>query len=287
VARGVYKNAVYPEPEPLKRDLLPEEVQARLDYRGGLDKYHRDDVWRDNVVEHFRFNVQRIVSRCQHAGVPIWIVDPTCNLRDCPPFKSEPGDDLQPSEMERWNQLRDQASDLYRTDMAKALDLLKKAVAIDDQHAGLWYDVAKCYESIGQFDLARDAYLRSKELDICPLRIIEPLRDVLLEIARATDTTVIPVHDLFVERCEHGIPGGFLLVDHVHPSISGHQMVAELMVDEMISQGFAKPRGDWKAARDQRYQEHTATLKDAYYFDGQRRLRGLQSWAQGRSTREK
>ncbi len=286
VAREVYGRVIYPDPEPLKKDLLPEEVEARLDYRGGLDKYHRDDTWRANVVEHFRFNIHRIVSRCQQAGVPIWIVDPVCNLRDCPPFKSELRKDIRPEESERWEELRHEASEFYRSDMAKALGLLKEALTIDNQHAGLWYDVAKCHESIGQFELARGAYMRSKELDICPLRIIEPLREVLLEVAQVRKTPVIPVYDLFVKQCEHGIPGGFLLVDHVHPSISGHQMVAELMIDEMIEQGIVTPQDDWQAARDQRYKEHIATLGDPYYFEGQRRLRGLQSWAQGRSTRE-
>ena len=46
---------------------LREEVDTRLDYRGGLEQYHRDPAWRAAVVEHFDFNVRRMIALCQTA----------------------------------------------------------------------------------------------------------------------------------------------------------------------------------------------------------------------------
>ena len=283
VARSAYlHDSQSDEPD---RELLPEEVQARLDYRGGLDKYRRDPQWHAGVVRHFQLNLQRMISRCKLAGVPLWLVDPVCNLRTCPPFKSAHRDQLSAAEREEWNRLRQAASESYRTDMAAALGLLKQASTIDDQHAGLWYDLAKCHEAVGQFDQAAQAYRSARDHDICPLRMVEPLHEVLREVADKTHSTVIPVREMFEQHCEHGIPGGFLLVDHVHPSITGHRMVAELMMNQMFAHKIVTPVVDWESVRDESYQEHTAALGDKYYIEGQRRLKGLQSWASGRATK--
>ena len=263
---------------------LPEEVEARLDYRGGLDKYVRDPVWHAGVVEHFRLNLRRMIAICERTGVLVWIVDPVSNLRSCPPFKASHREDLDDVAFQRWHELRTGAAEHYRDNMPLALDMLKQAAAIDDQHAGLWYDLGKSYEAIGQYDLAATAYRQSRDLDLCPLRMVEPLYAALVDVAESTGTPVIPVRQLFEARCEHGIPGGFLLVDHVHPSITGHQMIAELLMDQMASEAILVPQSDWQTDRDARYQTHMESLDDKYYIEGQRRLRGLQSWAQGRAT---
>ena len=266
---------------------LPEEVEARLDYRGGLDKYVRDPIWHAGVVEHFEFNLRRMIAICNRAGVPVWIVDPVSNLRNCPPFKTSHRDDLDDVEFQRWQKLRMGATEHYRENMALAIDLLKQAAAIDDQHAGLWYDLGKSYEVIGQYDLAAAAYRQSRDSDICPLRMIEPLYDALFDVAESTGTPVIPVRALFETHCEHGIPGGFLLVDHVHPSITGHQMIAELLMEQMESAALVSPHPNWQTDRDTRYKAHIESLDDKYYIEGKRRLGGLQSWAQGGATLER
>ena len=50
---------------------LKQEVDALLDYNGGLDAYHRDDAWREPVVEHYRWNMNQMVNECRAAKVPI------------------------------------------------------------------------------------------------------------------------------------------------------------------------------------------------------------------------
>jgi hypothetical protein len=115
---------------------LPTEVQALLDFKGGLEKYHRDDKWREGVIDHFISNLERMVSLAQGAGIPILLVNPGCNLRDTPPFKSEQGDPLPEEKLLEWNSLRNRADDLFSSDPQGSLELLRKAVEIDNHHAG-------------------------------------------------------------------------------------------------------------------------------------------------------
>ncbi len=270
--------------DPLPENVLPEEVQARLDFRGGLEKYKRDPEWHHGVIAHFQFNLERMIKMAHQADVPIWIADPVTNLRTCPPFKSAHRDQLSQPDQQAWNHFRQKAGDSYRADMTVSLGSLQQALTIDDQHAGLWYDVAKCYEAIGQYEQADQAYRRARDCDICPLRMISPLYDALESVTAKKNIKLIPVRALFEQRCQHGIPGGFLLVDHVHPSITGHRMIAELMTNELIQEQIVTPVGGWQEQRDASYQAHTSSLGDKYYIEGQRRLKGLQSWATGRAT---
>jgi lysophospholipase L1-like esterase len=282
--QAAYQRAWGHPPAQHDRPLLAEDVQALLDYQGGLEKYRPDPVWRAGVVEHFHYNLRRMVELSQEANVPIWLVDPVCNLRDSPPFKAAHRSDLPPEQLRRWNELREQASRCFASDLPRAVGFLKQAARIDDQHAGLQYDLAKSYEAQGDFGAARQAYRRARDLDVCPLRIIQPLQDALQQVAQDTRTPLIPVRELFERNCRQGIPGGYLLVDHVHPSISGHQMIAELMIQQMAGQRLVSLSPDWKQHRDALYQQHLDSLDDKYYMQGQRRLQGLRTWAQGRAT---
>ena len=278
-------NAWQTTQDPLaEKPVLSEEVDARLDYRGGLDQYHRDPAWHAAIVEHFDYNLHRMIGLCQAARVPIWLVDPVCNLRSCPPFKSEHRNGLSDDQLNEWNRLRQEAGDLYRTDLARAIYLLEQATKIDDQHAGLAYDLANCYESLGRVDEARTEYLRAKEWDVCPLRIIEPLRDAIRNASRQTKTPLIDVKGLFEDKSRNRIPGSYLLVDHVHPSITGHQMIAELLMERFFRAGIVNADASWSARRDAAYVAHEATLDDRYYLEAQRRLEGLRKWAAGRAT---
>ena len=85
--------------------MLEAEVQALLDYRGGLESYHRDEKWRRDVIRHFAYNLRRMVHLANVAGVPLLLANPACNLRDCPPFKVAHRDDIAPAERSRWESL--------------------------------------------------------------------------------------------------------------------------------------------------------------------------------------
>ena len=168
--------------------------------------------------------------------------------------------------------------------MRTAAGFIEQASVIDGQYAGLFYDLAKCYEAMGMTKKARESYLQAKELDVCPLRIVEPMNQAIHRLCGQTGIPLIPVRSTFEQRSRQGIPGGFLLVDHVHPSIPGHQLVAELLVNQFLALRLIQPSPDWQVRRDESYRRHTETLDDWYYLEGQRRLESLRGWAQGRST---
>ncbi len=266
------------------RPVLKAEVEAILDYRGGLEEYHRDEKWRRDVVDHFRYNVQRMVRMSRDARVPILLMNPVSNLRDCPPFKSQHRDGLTDEQRERWSELCREAARHSGPRSPRAVQLLRQALAIDDQHAGLHYHLAKELDAVGDLDEARESYVRAKELDICPLRMPEPMHQAILDIARQTRTPLADVRKLIEKASVGGLPGDVHLSDHVHPRIAVHRSIADLLLEEMARQGILRPRPGWKDQQSKKAYEHLGSLGFGYFETGQRRLDAVQGWARGRST---
>lgn len=273
---------------PPARPILPTEVDALLDYRGGLANYHHDATWRRGVIAHYRYNLRRIIDMAHNAGVDIILVNPVSNISDSPPFKSEHRRDLSPEELQRWQTLCDDARRHLRGedhDLRKAAELFEQACRVDPLHAGSFYNLAKCYEAAGEFDKARDAYVQAKEVDACPLRILQPMNDAVVEIAEQTGTPLVDAERLFEARSTHNIVGGQWLVDHVHPSIEGHQLLADALAERLISLGTLHPRSGWESVKQTRYREHFDSLDAFYFVKGTERLKAVRGWAAGRARR--
>lgn len=265
------------------RPILEGETDAILEYRGGMDQYHRDDRWRDAVVRHFHYSLGRMVQMTRRAGVDLILVNPVCNLRDCPPFKTQHRDGLTPEELRRWEALCREAGEHYGTDSHRAAELLRQAIEIDDQHAGAHYLLAKCYDAAGNVAEARRSYIRAKELDVCPLRILEAMNESILSVAARSGTAVVDVRRMFEQLSEAGIPSGYLLLDHVHPSIAGHQLIADALTDELVRRGVANLPPDWKQRQKDMLANHLESLDDMYFAKGQQRLERLRGWTQGKA----
>ncbi|MGE3803224.1 MAG: tetratricopeptide repeat protein [Gemmataceae bacterium] len=266
------------------RPRLGPEADARLDWKGGMKDYHRDDAWRADVMAHYEFNLRRMVALAQGAGVPVLLMNPVSNL-DWPPFKAEPGDSLSAGQLVRVKSLREQAR-ACRDEPQRSLELLLQARAIDGQHAGLLFDLGKCYQSLGMLDEARAMLQAAKDNDICPLRMLEPMKDTLRQVARETGTPLVDADALIAERSPGRIPGTRWLVDHVHPTIEGHQFLADELFDELMRQGFVKSSGPLDD-RQRAYRKHLASLDTMYFVRGQRRLDAVQAWAHGQATWER
>ena len=264
-------------------EVLQTEVDALLDYRGGLADYHRDDDWRAGTVAHYEYNLRRMTAMAEAAGVKVILIDPVANLADCPPFKVEPGPGLTPQQREQFDRLWTAARN--SDDSTKRIQLLEQAVAIDPRHAEAHFLLGQAYLAQHRTEEAYAAFVRAKDEDICPLRMIEPLHAALRRVATDTHTPLLEARRVIESQSPVGIAGDGQMLDHVHPSITGHQLIADLLTQHMFETGLAQPRSDWRTLQHERYREHLGTLDAVYYAKGKQRLEGLRRWTQGRAKK--
>lgn len=264
------------------RTVLPADVRTRLDLSEGLQSYHRNPTWRQGIIEHFGDNLETMIRLAHRAGVPVILANPVSNLKDCPPFKSEFKADLSPAQRQRVAELWEQARRLDWSRVHDKIELFEQALAIDDRHAGLLFGTGTCYRQIGRSAEARKWLVRAKEEDICPLRILEPMHEIILEMAARHRLPLVDIRAMIETRTEDGIPGNEWLLDHVHPTISAHQLIADALYQAMVEMGHVQTPDHWEAARDELRRRHLASLNEAYYARGLARLRRLQEWSRGR-----
>jgi lysophospholipase L1-like esterase len=275
------REALVPEDRP----VLGPEVVARLDYKGGIDAYLRDDAWHRDVIEHFEANLRGMVRTARAAGVPLILVSPVSNL-EYPPLKAEPTPNLTPEESLAARSLRETARQRFSQDLPGAIERLEQAVAIDPRHAGLLYDLGRCHQLAGRWTDARQALIRARDEDVCPLRMPSPIRDRLLQLAEVSRTPLVDADRLIAERSRGGIPGAEWLVDHVHPSIEGHRLIADALANEVIRHGLIRPRPRWRDDLERRDRDHLASLDPSYFLKARIRLSNEQGWARGQAQLE-
>lgn len=266
---------------PSPENILKSDVDAYLDYHNGLAAYHRDREWQRGVVEHFGRNLRRLTALAAQADVPLLFVLPTSNLADQPPFKSQHGDGVSPAEAEEIARLMQRSLSLIRDSPSLALECLERARSIDPELAELRYHIGRMYESQGRLEEARREFVAARDEDICPLRMISALEDMMRDVSTDTDTPLLDAHSLLESRSRDGILGGGLLVDHVHPSIEGHQQIALVLIERLAELGHVPLPKDWRDTVAAAFSRHFDSLSAFYFADGQRTLERVRFWTRG------
>jgi tetratricopeptide (TPR) repeat protein len=222
--------------------LLHSEVVTLLDDSVGPSAYERDESLQRQVIEHYRYNLARMIDIARSAGAEVLLIAPSSNLHGATPFKSEHRTGMSEDELSRWRErYRYSQKILNRQDPAGALRLLDEAAGIDDRYAYLHFYRGHALERLGRHEEARAAFVRARDEDICPLRALSPMVDIVKEIAEDREVPLVDFVASQNARSPNGIPGETVFLDHVHPTIDSHRLLALEIMDVMADAGIAVP----------------------------------------------
>lgn len=269
-----------------KKSMLGEEVSAILDKSGGLALYYRDDEFTRGVVKHFGHNLEAMVKLCKDRGVPVILVQPPSNLKDFSPFKSEHSAGFSSGEKrELIRQLDLAANRVKEGGFSQALESAEVVIARDPLYAEAHYVRGKALLGLGRYQEAKESFVKAKDLDVCPLRCISGLEEQISRVAAETGMTLIPLKDVVERKCAEtgdrtGIPGNESFLDHVHPSVPLHQLLAGLILDKMVESGLFKPaRKLTEEDRQSVYAKGMASFDKAYMATKDLTLAKTLHWA--------
>ena len=271
-----------PTRKPLPR--LGAKVQAMLDFERGLEQYHRNEAWASEVETHFRDNVQTMIRKCQAGHVPMLLLNPCFNLKDSPPFKSEHRPDWTPEQAKAWSQLISSAREHLQGDPDESIHQLSLATSMDPQFARTWYDLGKLLFGKARWQEAKACFQRALEEDVCPLRIRNKMRQSLEAMAQTEGVPMLDLQTLAEAQNPWGVAGESFLVDHVHPSISGHQIIAQTLAAQIALDFLPRPR-QWPSTQEieSLFADHYQKLPPSYLAEGLQRLENLRAWTQGKA----
>jgi tetratricopeptide (TPR) repeat protein len=264
------------------RPQLGPETDPILDYNDSLKAYHWDDAWRAGVIAHYEFNLRRMIDLAEGAGVPVVLVQPPSNLAGCPPFKSQHHPPLTAAAAARWEELTTAARASYADDLPRSIELLREAVDLSPGHAETLYDLGQCCLAAGRYDEAREWLVQARDNDVVPLRMISELEAAMQRVAAERGVPFLNAHELLESQTPHRILDDSLLVDHIHPGFDGHKAIAAALVRALGELDIAAPRDDWELQARAAWQKHYASIDYTYFAKGQRYLKNLEGWTQGR-----
>ncbi len=238
-----------PSSASVSSNLLSAEVDTILDRTTGPQAYHRDDALRKSIVEHFRFNMARMVDIARSAGADVMLVTPALNLRHCSPFKGEHRPGIAVGEISEWQKrVREGAERAQAGDWPRAAAVLEQAIRIDDRHANGHFLLASALWELKRFREARGAFIRALEEDVCPLRALPEIIRVAEEVAAERKVPLVDFVKLIESKSPQRVPGDEWFLDHVHPTIEGHRILALALIDKMTELGSVRPSASWNEA---------------------------------------
>jgi lysophospholipase L1-like esterase len=263
---------------------LSVEVKTRLDERSGYASYHRNDAWHERVAAQFEDSLRTMIDACRAAGVPILLVKPGSNLRDCAPFKSEHRPNLSLEDERAWQTAFESATTTEaagtNTPLSGALELYRKAERLDGDYALLDWRIARILDRLDKKSDALEYYVKAREQDVCPLRTPKRHEMIFDQIAAETKTLLMDAATLLASKSPDGIPGNNWYLDHVHPTIGAHQKIAQTIAAHVREMGLVSKTGSWpEEQRREAYRRHLQQLGPNYLADGRRRVEWLENWA--------
>jgi tetratricopeptide (TPR) repeat protein len=186
------------------------------------------------IVAQYRHRLTRLVTMAQAAGVRVLLATIPANLQGWRPEASTDGGE----DRSRWIQVLATGRRLLKKgDYQQALLRFHQAIKMAPEHAETQFDLAQCYEGLGRWDEARQAYKKACDADASPIRRVEGINQAIREVAREQGTLFVDLDDIFEQQSKHGLVGYNLIEDYVHPTREGHEEIAWQMWDLLEQEG--------------------------------------------------
>ncbi len=193
-------------------------------------RYHDADY--HTAKTHFRENLRDILHTLNKAKTPVHVGTTVSNLRSFEPFKSLFSETF--ADTSSWKQIFKQGKQAEETgDFKTALHFYQKAVALDSMPANAWFRMARCYEMVGDFANANMNYKRARDFDALRFRASTEFNDITKQECTLQSVPCVDLEKYFEQYSPHGLIGNELILEHLHPNVTGYFLIAEAFFKQL------------------------------------------------------
>jgi lysophospholipase L1-like esterase len=199
----------------------------------------------------YRENLERIADATQAARARLVLVTLGQDLADWPPAASAHRPGIGAADLGRWTEQVEAGRRLrQRGRCPAALERWREALAIDDAHAELHFLIAGCERRLRRFDAARRHFELASDLDRVPLGAPSRYNEILRELAHRRGAILVDAASALEAAAAHGLVGGELFADFIHPNLRGHQVIAGAIAAGLRESGVPRPAAEWSPIPD-------------------------------------
>ncbi|MEZ4291778.1 MAG: tetratricopeptide repeat protein [Myxococcota bacterium] len=203
---------------------------------------------------------------------------------DCSPFKSEPDPELDEATARSLRTRLSAAEQaLHRGALASARAGFEAVLERDPRHAHARYGLGRVLRALGEPDAAHEAFVAARDQDVCPLRALTEVAAIVRETGREQGVPTVDFPAVLREASGAGTPhapGAEWFLDHVHPTIDGHRLLARHLMRAVHALGWLPQDPETlRAAIDAHETQVVASLDARAHGRALKNLAKVLSWA--------
>ncbi len=199
------------------------------------------DVQYQQVVAHYRYNLETMVKTAKNKGVAVMLLSVPVNVQDWQPHASIHTPHLDNAQLKQWQQYYREGIKAYHAEnYRQAINILKYAASIDPEYAEMHYYLGKANLFEKQIDKARIHLEKSLETDAYPFRALPAFNNILKKLSNTYNVPLADIQQTLAKKSEYQIAGLDVLVDHVHPTVKSNQYIADEVLLTMEKAGWVK-----------------------------------------------
>ena len=188
--------------------------------------YHSDLY--DRAREIYRDDLIRMIQTAQSHNIPIMFSSLVSNWRGQRPFVSVFAKSTSADQREMWKEMVMKGdSSMAHNDTPGAAHWYEDAIHVDSMNATAFFNLGSALYKLEQYNEAKSAFLRAKDLDALRFRASEEFEDDLITTCNTQNVPVARVDSAFIAQSPHGILGNELILEHLHPNINGYFQMAK------------------------------------------------------------
>jgi len=257
------KTAVFKIHPPAKKPLISTEVK--------WEHFTLEPMMRERIIAHYRFNMEAMARLAREQKVPTLFLTLPSNLKDFPPFHSEHKPGMASADLAEWGKNFKQAQELMaEKNSGEAVQFLQLAAAIDPDYGMVWYLLGQALLETGADADARAAFEFALEKDAWQVRALPEFNQTIRGLK--SQAQVLDLEPVFDAASPGNIPGDNLFLDHCHPRLETHGLIAKEILRKLDADKLLSLPQDWENVFDQSAKTYIDSLPQSFFAKAYYRL---------------
>lgn len=242
----------------LNRDAPSRKSPVNL-FRSMLSE--RNMTWDESlhtVAEtNYEANLRELVRRAKQRDIDVVLMTLVSNLRDFSPVRTAFSESVGAEERQQLTgELRRGKEALDHGRYTEAVERFQQVTARDFHYADAHFGLGRAFDHLEQRERAKTHYLLAREYDRLHLRACLRFNRILEQIGKTEQVPVLDMVSEFETASPDGLVGEDLFLEHVHPNINGHLVMADHIARFLAKQAYIAPREEWAWPRLKQAREY-------------------------------
>ncbi len=184
----------------------------------------------------FHDNIADVIDFANQEQIPVLIGEIASNVRDQPPFVDVFANQAIKN---RWELQFNSAKKAFNSQkFVEAEHIVQACIALDSLPASQYFLLGEIHEALGDTVSAYGAFYRAKDFDGLRFRAAEEINSKIRELSNCDNVSLVPIKHIFEQHSSNGIIGKSLMLEHLHPNLSGYILMAETYVEKILKEKY-------------------------------------------------